>query len=153
MKNIQFYHYTDMLGVLTVTYRRTKKLTAQIRSSHDIEKFIRPYFDEFMDDHEELKIVHLNNANVVINVHDHTKGGTTGTLADTKLILQQALILKCVAIILVHNHPSGNLTPSTADQKLMSNLKKACGILDLRLLDGIIITREGYYSFRDSGDI
>lgn len=151
MENVQFQHYKDFLGELTVTYKRTNKLTSNITKSKDLETFIRPYFEECMDNHEEIMVIHLNNSNYILNVHHHSKGGTAGTVADAKLILQQALILKATSLVICHNHPSGTLKPSLADMNLTGKLKTGCEILDLRLLDSIIITRESYYSFMDQG--
>lgn len=151
MENVQFHHYKDFLGELTVTYKRTQKLTPNITNSKDLDTFIRPYFEECMDSHEEMRIIHLNNANYILNVHHHSKGGTAGTVADAKLILQQALLLKATGIVIIHNHPSGTLKPSLADMNLTAKLKTGCEILDLRLLDSMIITRETYYSFMDEG--
>ena len=62
--------YQDFVGELTATYRRTKKPTVKIKYSRDAADFLRPYFDECMDDHEEFKVLHLNRNNLVVNV-DH----------------------------------------------------------------------------------
>ena len=52
---------------------------------------------------------------------------------------------------MVHNHPSGTLTPSDADKNVTRKLKNAGDLIDIKLLDSIIITRESYYSFADEG--
>jgi DNA repair protein RadC len=53
----------------------------------------------------------------------------------------------------VHNHPSGNLEPSTADINLTSRVKEACDIVDINLLDHLIISKDGYYSFIDENNL
>ena len=143
--------YRDYVGELTVTYKRTTQKTTKIKSSKDAIDFIRPYFDEIMDNHEEFKIIHLNNANMACNVHEISKGGITGTLVDIRLAIREALQINCVATIGVHNHPSSTLQPSLADKEVTQRLKKAFDCVDIKLLDSLIITREGYYSMADEG--
>ncbi|MEO5907949.1 MAG: JAB domain-containing protein, partial [Ginsengibacter sp.] len=70
---------------------------------------------------------------------------------DSRLILATAIKSLAVSIILSHNHPSGNLKPSTADQDLTSKIKLACQFHDIKVLDHVIVTSEGYYSFADEG--
>ena len=143
--------YRDFLGELTVTYRRTEKPSTKITCSKVAEEFIRPYFDQCMDDHEEVKIIHLNNSNYTVNVHDLSKGGLTGCLIDVRLAVRQALQICCTGVILVHNHPSSSLKPSEPDKQITQKLKKAMEYFDIKLLDHIIITRESYYSMADEG--
>lgn len=143
--------FRDFVGELTVTYKRTTKPTVLITRSEDAADYARQYFDEIMDDHEEMKVLHLNQANEIVNVHHASSGDVTGTLAPITMILQQALLIKTKAIILVHNHPSGNTNPSSVDIGLTKKLAEACKYVDLRLLDHIILTRESFYSLSDNG--
>lgn len=144
--------YRDFVGELKVIYKRTAKETTQIKSSKDAEDFLRPYFDEIMDNHEEFKILHLNRANTVCNVHHLSKGGQAGTVADVKLAIREALQICCTSIIICHNHPSSTLKPSVADQEITKRFKKAFSYCDIKLLDSIIITRESYYSMADNSE-
>ena len=66
-----------------------------------------------------------------------------------------ATALKCAAssIIVAHNHPSMNLTPSEADRELTKKLREGGKLLDIKVLDHLIVTTEGYYSFADDGAI
>lgn len=88
-----------------------------------------------------------------MGIYTLSKGGISGTMVDVKLLLSVAL--KCVAshIVVVHNHPSGNLTPSRADVDITTKLKKATKQVDILLLDHLIITKDGYYSFADHGKL
>lgn len=143
--------YKDFIGELTAIYRRTSTPAVKILSSKDIRSFIYPYFDEIMDDHEEVKVIHLSTNNSVVNVHESTKGSEVGCLVDIKAILRHALLIKTNAIVVVHNHPSGSLYPSQADKTFTDKLIKAASYLDIQVLDSVIITRESYYSFADEG--
>lgn len=100
---------------------------------------------------EEFKVLLLNRANKVIGVYEASAGGLTGTVADPRLILAAAIKSLAVSIILSHNHPSGNLKPSRADEELTQKIKVAASYHDIRVIDHIIITSEGYYSFADEG--
>jgi DNA repair protein RadC len=78
-------------------------------------------------------------------------GGIDGTVADPRIIMVVALKLGATSIVLAHSHPSGCLTPSTTDICLTQKIKKGGEFLDIKLLDHIIISTEGYYSFADEG--
>jgi DNA repair protein RadC len=80
-----------------------------------------------------------------------SQGGITGTVADPRIILRKALETRAVSIILCHNHPSGSLKPSRADQELTSKITEAARFLDIRVIDHIIVSELGYYSFADEG--
>ena len=81
-----------------------------------------------------------------------SKGGTTGTVVDGKIIMKHAIEMpRCCGIILCHNHPSGNLRPSEADIKITHKLKEIAAFIDINLLDHLIIGENAYYSFGDEG--
>lgn len=100
---------------------------------------------------EQFKILLLNTANKVLGIFEVSTGGIAGTVADPKLIFMAALRANASAIILSHNHPSGNLQPSQQDLTLTRKITEGGNILDIRVLDHLIITTEGYYSFSDEG--
>ncbi len=100
---------------------------------------------------EEFKVLLLNRGNKVMGVYEASAGGLTGTVADPRLILAAAIKSLAVSIVLSHNHPSGNLKPSRADEELTQKIKAAAAYHDIRVIDHIIITSEGYYSFADEG--
>ncbi len=100
---------------------------------------------------EEFKVLLLNRSNKVLGVLDASSGGITGTVADPRIILTAAIKANAVGIVLSHNHPSGSLKPSRADEELTVKIREAARFLDMTVLDHIIITSEGYYSFADEG--
>ena len=93
----------------------------------------------------------LNRANKVIGIYEVSSGGMSGTVADPKLIFSAALKSCATSMVLSHNHPSGNLKPSNADLRLTSKIKAGGELLDIDVLDHIILTSEGYFSFADEG--
>lgn len=101
---------------------------------------------------EEFKILLMNRSNAVLGILEISKGGTTGTVSDLKVIFSAALKGNASGIICAHNHPSGNLNPSESDTRLTNKLKEAGNLMDIQLLDHLILTTEGdYYSYADNG--
>jgi len=101
--------------------------------------------------HEVFAVIFLNIAGRIKHFEIISQGGITGTIADPRLILKKALEVDATGIILCHNHPSGRLNPSSYDHELTAKIKGACKYFDIRLLDHIIVSDEGYYSFADAG--
>ena len=100
---------------------------------------------------EEFKILLLNNANRVLGLYHVSSGGIDATPVDAKVLFTAALKANASALILVHNHPSRNLKASEADIILTKKLLQGARLLDIRILDHLIITPDGYYSFKDMG--
>lgn len=121
----------------------------KIGSSSDAYQHIAPLLRDLP--HEEFWLLLLNRANEVIDRRRLSSGGLSGTVVDLKMALHIALETKASAFIAVHNHPSGSLEPSRADVDLTEKMKQAGKILDLPLLDHLIISERGYYSFADEG--
>ena len=98
-------------------------------------------------------MLYLNQAKEVIAYNTISEGGLTETAVDVRLILQGALLTNATQIILAHNHPSGNLKPSSQDDMLTKKVQKACEIMRVGFTDHLILSLEGYYSYRDEGRI
>jgi len=121
----------------------------KIQSSKTVFEIMEPLIGELP--HEEFWIIYLNNSNKILKKVQLSKGGMTGTLVDTRLVMKQALDTGATAIILSHNHPSGTLKPSQADLSITKKLKEAGALLDIKVLDHLIITQNAYLSFADEG--
>lgn len=100
-------------------------------------------------DHEECWILYLNRANHTLYKEKVSIGGLSSTTIDTNSILRKAIEKKADGIILVHNHPSGNPQPGKADVVETERLKKAAETFSISMLDHVIISDSGYYSFAD----
>lgn len=98
-------------------------------------------------DHEEFWIAYLNAARRVTKKERISQGGLTSTVVDAKIVVRHALDEQATALILYHNHPSGNMRPSKQDDKLTQTLRAAAKLFDIQVLDHIIVTRGGYYSY------
>jgi DNA repair protein RadC len=114
---------------------------------------IAGYLQARLRDHrrEVFGVVFLNRANKINHFEIISAGGMTGTVADPRVILRKALEQDAVNIILCHNHPSGSLKPSRADEEITTKITEAANYLDIKVLDHIIVSDAGYYSFADEG--
>ena len=119
----------------------------KITSSKAVFDIMQPIIGELP--HEEFWVLYLNNANKVIYKSQISKGGITGTVVDVRIVFKIAFEQNAVGIILTHNHPSGKLEASDADKTLTKELKLAGNQLSISVLDHIIVTEKGYFSFRD----
>ncbi|MBX3242174.1 MAG: DNA repair protein RadC [Chitinophagaceae bacterium] len=100
---------------------------------------------------EMFVVLFLNRANKINHMEVISKGGITGTVADPRVILKKALLEDAVSIILCHNHPSGSLKPSRADENITFKIREAAIYFDITVIDHIIVSAEGYFSFADEG--
>lgn len=121
----------------------------RIKRSSDIADYLRASL-EFRKK-EIFVVVFLNRGNKIMHIEPISEGGLTGTVADPRVILKKALEHNATALILCHNHPSGNLYPSHADEMLTQKIKQAAAFLDISIMDHIIVSDEGYFSFSDEG--
>jgi DNA repair protein RadC len=120
-----------------------------VKKSQDIADYLQAHIKDLSV--EVFAVVFLNRANKINHFRIISQGGITGTVADPRVILKAALDEEATSIVLCHNHPSGNLKPSQADQVLTSKIKEAAKFLDIQVLDHLIVSEEGYYSFADEG--
>ncbi len=133
--------------------RRRQAITSlnkpSVNSSKEIAAYLKALFSDYR--HEVFAVLFLNRANKVNHFEIISKGGITGTVADPRIILKKALEHDAVNIVLSHNHPSGSLKPSRADEALTEKIKEAARYFDIEVIDHIIVSEEGYYSFADDG--
>lgn len=102
---------------------------------------------------EHFQVMLLSRANRVLGICTISKGGTAGTVVDAKLVFATALKGAAQSLVISPNHPSGNLMPSEQDKRLTRRLVEIGKALDLPVLDHIIVTVDGYYSFADEGEL
>jgi DNA repair protein RadC len=121
----------------------------QIITSKDAADILQPMLADNL--HEEFWILFLNRANFVTGKQQVSTGGMSGTVVDPKIIFRMALEQKAVSIILCHNHPSGNNKPSQEDIKLTKKLSEAGKSLEISVLDHLIVSQNGFFSFADEG--
>jgi DNA repair protein RadC len=124
-------------------------LKKNVKTSSDLAGFFQATFKDKL--HEVFAVAFMNRANKINHVEVISSGGITGTVADPRIILKKALEHNAVNIVLCHNHPSGSLQPSRADEVLTKKIKEAAAFLDINVVDHLIVSEHGYYSFADEG--
>ena len=142
------------LSEIKVSYNLPNSVREKISNSKDLYNLAIHQWDiNTIEMQEEMKVILLNRNNQVIGIYELSRGGLSGTLVDIKLLMSVAL--KCLAsgIALAHNHPSGNLSPSQPDYSITNKIKTACSYFEISLLDHIIVTKYGYFSFADEGKL
>jgi len=120
-----------------------------VMHSKDIAEFLKAKLQ--YKKHEVFAVIFLNRSNKINHFEIISEGGITGTVADPRIILKKALSHDAVSLVLCHNHPSGSVKPSRQDEELTHKIKEASKFFDIQVLDHIIVSEEGYYSFADEG--
>lgn len=159
MITLSTFERTPSLAELKVTYRRSRPKTgprqpcpAVLKSPVRCEQYLRTLWDkDTIDLREEFVVVCMNVSLEVLGwVKLHT-GGLDRAAVDPRLVFGVALQTASAAIVVAHNHPSGSVTPSEDDTVLTRRLFDGAKLLGISLLDHIIVSRSGYYSFAESG--
>jgi DNA repair protein RadC len=122
---------------------------ATIASSSDVANYLQTLLKDYK--HEVFAVLFLNRSNKINHFQIISEGGITGTVADPRVILKRALEEDALSLILCHNHPSGSLKPSKADEELTFKIREAAKYFDIKVLDHLIVSDDGYYSFADEG--
>ena len=140
------------VGEVELTYKSTSRSRSKIYSSEDAYKILLPTYKEGTICYKEyFKVLLLSQSNQVLGYTLISEGGITETCADVRGILQAALLTNSVALVLAHNHPSGNLKPSRQDMEITKQVKEAAKLMRISVIDHLILTDAGYYSFADEG--
>lgn len=121
----------------------------KITSSNDVFRILQPLIGDLY--YEEFWVLYLNNNNQILHKKQLSRGGINGTVVDVRMVFQPAFEYHATAIIVAHNHPSGKLKESQSDLIMTNALKQAGKLLQINVLDHLIITERGYFSFQDEG--
>ena len=142
----------SIVAALEIGRRRQATAARQkeiISSSADVATYLQTLFKDYQ--HEVFAVLFRNRSNKINHFEIISEGGITGTVADPRIILKRALEENAVSLILCHNHPSGSLKPSRADEELTQKIKEAARFFDIKVLDHLIVSDDGYFSFADEG--
>jgi len=124
----------------------------KISSSEDAVSILKKFITRSKIETQEFAVaMFLNNNSNVLAVYQFGMGGITATVMDERLLMAAALKLGATGIILCHNHPSGQLRPSEADKTVTAKIVKIANLHNMSVVDHIIVTKDGYYSFAENG--
>jgi DNA repair protein RadC len=100
---------------------------------------------------EHFVCISLNGANEVIKTRIVTIGLLDKAPVHPREVFADVIADRAASVIFAHNHPSGDLQPSDADLRLHDQLTEAGKILGISVLDHIIVTKKGHYSYQEAG--
>lgn len=152
IKGIGEARAVTLVAALELGRRRHSSLILdkkRIHTSNELAEFLKT----LLKDHgyEVFAVVFLNRSNKIKHFEIMSKGGLTHTIVDPRIVFLKAIEVQATSLVLCHNHPSGNLKPSRADEELTTKLKNAGRLLDINVIDHLIVSDEGYFSFADEG--
>lgn len=146
--------YGNTIPEITLKYKKGNVERIKITNMKICAEVLRKFYDEdTFELTESMIVLFLNQSNQTIGWMKHSTGGMGQTLVDPRLIYATALKCGAAGIIVSHNHPSGALYPSPEDNRVTEKLKDGANYLNIRLLDHIILTDEGYYSYVEEGKL
>lgn len=150
--NITSTKAKKVVAAMEISRRRAKETAQELQMVKTSEQVARYMQAEIGDSTvEKFAVMFLNRGHRILATKVISTGGYTGTVADPRVILKMALEYNAVSIVLSHNHPSGNLRQSRADEELTMKIKEAARYFDIEILDHVIVSNCGYYSFADEG--
>ena len=127
--------------------------SVKILQSGDAAQYMRQFWSDDIEIYESFFLLLLNRANNTIAYVKISQGGTTSTVVDVKIIAKYVIDSLASSAIVAHNHPSGDLRASKPDVDMTKRLKEVLALVDCQLLDSLIITKEGFFSLADDGQI
>ena len=151
VKGIGIAKAITIAAVLEIGRRRTATKSLErtkLRTAKEFAAYLRNELKDYP--YEVFAVLYLNNDMRIKNFKIISQGGISATIADPRLIFKYALEEDSTKIILCHNHPSGSLQPSMQDVELTKKIKTAATYLDIRVIDHIIVSSDGHYSFADN---
>ena len=101
--------------------------------------------------HEVFAVLFLDSQHRLIALEEMFHGTLSQTSVYPREVVKRALALNTCSVVLAHNHPSGSVQPSRADEALTQTLKAALALVDVRVLDHFIVTREQARSMAEMG--
>ena len=138
----------QILSAFELARRHLIKDTVKITGAQDVIPLLADIADKKQ---EHFVCVSLNGAHEVIKKRIVTIGLVDRSQVHPREVYADVISDRAAAVIFAHNHPSGDLKPSNSDLKIHEQLTEAGKILGLRILDHIIVTKKGYFSFQEAG--
>ena len=144
--------FQQQIAEIKISYSHIVKPSNQVKitSSKDVYNYVLPLWPD-IDYRESFAVLLLSRSMKILGLSWISLGGVSGTVVDSKIIFQAALLANASSIILIHVHPSGNLNPSDADLKITTKIKEGGKLLDIDVPDHLILTSESYLSMADEG--
>jgi len=140
------YTMTELLQMVREEAHRQS--IDRITSASDVYSLLAEYSTK---EQEHFLLITLDGASKVIEKRVIFIGTLNQSLVHPREIFRPAILDNSAGVIIAHNHPSGTLEPSRADIQVTQRLKEVAKLVGIELLDHVIISEGGYYSFSDEG--
>jgi len=121
----------------------------ELSTATRIYNHMHPVMQDF--DVEEFWVLYLNQAHRLIKKMRIAHGGISEVSVDVRIIMREAVLCNATIIVACHNHPSGSIRPSKQDDALTQQLKRACDVMRLYLMDHVIVADGQYFSYHEEG--
>lgn len=141
---------SQILSAFELARRHLLKDTLKIECADDVLPLLA---DITGKSQEHFVCISLNGVNEVIEKRIVTIGLLDRSLVHPRDVYADVITDRAAAVIFAHNHPSGDLQPSDEDLKTQEQLVQAAKILGIRVLDHVIVSKKGYFSFQEAGFI
>ena len=141
----------DIVQVKMVKERSVLYSARRIQSSSDADALVRQFLEEL--DREAMIVVALNAKSEPTCLQVISTGSISASIVHPREVFKVAILSNAYSILLAHNHPSGDTKPSQEDLNITKRIKEASDIMGVPLLDHLIIGDEGYYSFKENGEL
>ena len=119
-----------------------------IRSSIDVARAFQTLVSR---DREEFWVAATDQRHCIVGTHQVSVGTLSSSLVHPREVTKFLVLTSAAAAVFVHNHPSGDPTPSAEDEAITRRLIHVCSVLGIRVLDHVIVSHRGHYSFSDDG--
>ncbi|WP_130857903.1 JAB domain-containing protein [Olivibacter jilunii] len=141
---------------LRLTYHKNELLDpSHFKNVNSSDKLCQAFREIWNIDEIEIResfyAIYFNSRLNAIGYRKIADGGVDMVIVDLRLLISPALLSNAKLIAIAHNHPTGQLEPSQSDRMLTGKISDACELMQMKLIDHIILSSEGYYSFSDAG--
>ncbi len=130
--------------------RLTSSREIKIRAARDLHPLLQPYA---LEKQEHFVVVSLNGAHEIMNIRVVSVGTVNRTVVHPRDVFSEAVKAGASSLVVAHNHPSGTREPSIEDYQLTERLIMSGKALGIQLIDHLIITKTGFFSFREETNI
>ena len=153
IKGIGISKAATIISCIELSSRMNKKIDTLFNIKVTSPNIIYDYYQEKLCDkkQEYFYAVYLDNDKKIICEKLHYIGTINHSLIHPREIFKEAYICSASGIIIIHNHPSGNLTPSREDISVTNNLNEIGNLFGIKIVDHLIISSKGYFSFVENG--
>lgn len=133
-----------------IVSERAARQPVRVRVPEDAYHALKKYWRKKK---EHFLVCTLNGAHEIVSIRIVSIGIANRSLVHPREVFIEAIKDAAVAVIVAHNHPSGSVVPPPEDHQVTRTLKEAGDILGIRLLDHVVFSHKGFYSFLDHGEL